>query len=354
MGDARAVVTRGDADSVPNREEPAPFTARVLRPGRRDPFEQIAGQAPALRRALALAARVARTSTPVLITGESGAGKELVAQAIHLASPHADGRFVAVNCAAIPDTLFESELFGHERGAFTGADRLRPGRFEMAGAGTLFLDEIAELPAGAQAKLLRVLQEREFERLGGTLTLRANARIIAATNQDLWAAVGEQRFRADLYYRVSVFPVHMPPLRELGDDVLELADHFLRTLGPGLGKAQARLVADAREALLSYSWPGNVRELANVIERALIVADGDVITCDHLLLGPATTGLGSAGRGGACVDERAMLIDALKTTGNNRAAAARILGMSRSRLYKKLHDAGLMAPGAGAIAKEGI
>jgi transcriptional regulator with GAF, ATPase, and Fis domain len=350
MADLTLAAT-GD-EGVPDEAGTSPFTARLLRSERRDPFGQIAGRAPALRHAVALAARVARTSTPVLITGESGAGKELVAQAIHLASPHAAGRFVAVNCAAIPDTLFESELFGHERGAFTGADRRRPGRFEMAGGGTLFLDEIAELPAGVQAKLLRVLQQREFERLGGTLTLRANARIIAATNQDLWAAVGEQRFRADLYYRISVFPVHMPPLRELGDDVLELADHFLRTLGPGLGRTQARLDHDAREALLSYSWPGNVRELANVIERALIVSDGDVISRDHLLLGPAGTGLGSARPGGAVADELARLVEALKATGNNRAAAARVLGMSRSRLYHKLHEAGLMVPHGRSIAKE--
>jgi transcriptional regulator with PAS, ATPase and Fis domain len=351
MGELDLAVS-GD-EGPPDDSVATPFTARLLRPGRRDPFEQIAGRAPALRRAIALAARVARTSTPVLITGESGAGKELVAQAIHLASPHATGRFVAVNCAAIPDTLFESELFGHERGAFTGADRRRPGRFEMAGGGTLFLDEIAELPAGVQAKLLRVLQQREFERLGGTLTLRANARIIAATNQDLWAAVAEQRFRADLYYRISVFPVHMPPLRELGDDVLELADHFLRTLGPGLGKLEARLGPDAREALLGYAWPGNVRELANVIERALIVADGDVVTRDHLLLGPAATGPRSAGRGGDPADELARLVETLKATGNNRAAAARVLGMPRSRLYKKLHAAGLMASRARTIVKEG-
>jgi transcriptional regulator with PAS, ATPase and Fis domain len=342
MGDATRAVTSDEGFPAPESDVPSPFTARLLRPSRRDPFEQIAGRAPALRHALALAGRVARTSTPVLITGESGTGKELLAQAIHLASPHADGRFVAVNCAAIPDTLFESELFGHERGAFTGADRRRPGRFEMAGGGTLFLDEIAELPAGVQAKLLRVLQEREFERLGGTLTLRTNARIIAASNQDLWAAVGEQRFRADLYYRVSVFPVHMPPLRALGADVLELAEHFLRTLCRGVGKSQVRLSDDAREALMAYSWPGNVRELANVIERALIVSDEDLITGDHLLLGPAATGLGASPGGRPYGEVRATLENALKATGNNRAAAARILGISRSRLYKELHDVGLV------------
>ena len=199
-------------------------------------FEQMIGRSPLLREALTRAAQVARTETTVLITGESGTGKELVARAIHYASPRADGPFVAVNCAALPDTLLESELFGHERGAFTGADRQKPGRFELAAHGTLFLDEIGELSAAVQVKLLRVLQEREFERVGGTATVKADVRLIAATNRDLTAEMAAGRFRNDLFYRLSVFNVHLPPLRERGDDVLLLADAFIRTLAAKMGK----------------------------------------------------------------------------------------------------------------------
>src|SRR5262249_47339722 len=226
-------------------------------------FDQMIGDSPLLREALTRAAQVARTETTVLLTGESGTGKELVARAIHYASPRADGPFVAVNCAALPDTLLESELFGHERGAFTGADRQRPGRFERAAGGTLFLDEVGELSQAAQAKLLRVLQEREFERVGGTATLRADVRVIAATNRDLAAAVAAGRFREDLFYRLDVVTVHLPPLRERGDDVLLLADHFVRAIGARMGKGEPGLSRDAQEALLAHGWPGNIPELAN-------------------------------------------------------------------------------------------
>ena len=194
------------------------------------------GRSPLFREALTRAAQVARTETTVLITGESGTGKELVARAIHYASPRADGPFVAVNCAALPDTLLESELFGHERGAFTGADRQKPGRFELAAHGTLFLDEIGDLSAAVQVKLLRVLQEREFQRVGGTATVKADVRLIAATNRDLMAEMAAGRFRNDLFYRLSVFNVHLPPLRDRGDDVLLLADAFIRTLAAKMGK----------------------------------------------------------------------------------------------------------------------
>ena len=203
-------------------------------------FDQIIGRSAALREALTRAAQVARTETTVLITGESGTGKELVARAIHYASPRADGPFVAVNCAALPDTLLESELFGHERGAFTGADRQKPGRFELAARGTLFLDEIGELSAAVQVKLLRVLQEREFQRVGGTATLKADVRLIAATNRDLMAEMAAGRFRSDLFYRLGVFNVHLPPLRDRGDDVLLLADSFIRTLAARMGKETSR------------------------------------------------------------------------------------------------------------------
>src|SRR5512136_872651 len=250
-------------------------------------FDQILGRSPVLREALTRAAQVAPTETTVLLTGESGTGKELVARAIHYASRRADGPFVAVNCAALPDTLLESELFGHERGAFTGADRQKPGRFELAAGGTLFLDEVGELSAAVQAKLLRVLQEREFQRVGGTVTLQADVRLIAATNRDLGKEVQAGRFRDDLYYRLNVFTIQLPPLRERGEDVLLLADFFVRSLGARMGKADLGLSRDAREALLNHAWPGNIRELQNAVERALIVSDGGLLTAAQLGIGQA-------------------------------------------------------------------
>src|SRR5690242_20230362 len=240
------------------------------------------GRSPVFRDALTRAARVAPTETTVLITGESGTGKELVARAIHYGSPRADGPFVAVNCAALPDTLLESELFGHERGAFTGADRQKPGRFELAAHGTLFLDEIGELSPGVQVKLLRVLQEREYQRVGGTATLKADVRLIAATNRDLMSDIAAGRFRNDLFYRLSVFNVHLPPLRDRGEDVLLLADAFTRMLAPKMGKTDVTLSRDACELLRRHPWPGNIRELQNAIERGLITCEGTLVTAVHL------------------------------------------------------------------------
>ena len=321
--------------------------------GERYGFDRIIGRAPGLREALARAAKVAPTETTVLVTGESGTGKELVARAIHHASARAEGPFVAVNCAAIPDTLLESELFGHERGAFTGADRQRPGRFERAAGGTLFLDEVGELSHAVQAKLLRVLQEREFERVGGTATLRADARVIAATNRDLRAAVAAGRFREDLFYRLDVFTVHLPALRERGEDVLLLADHFVRALGARMGKGEPGLSRDAREVLLAHAWPGNIRELANAIERALIVreaGDGGLITAADLALAPAPA-RADAGRpapasgppaGGSLAEwERQMITEALAKARGNKSRAARLLGLTRSQLYTRMKRFGL-------------
>ncbi|PYM87452.1 MAG: sigma-54-dependent Fis family transcriptional regulator, partial [Candidatus Rokuibacteriota bacterium] len=228
-------------------------------------FEGIMGQAPAFCEALGQAALVAGEETTVLLTGESGTGKELVAHAIHYASGRPEGPFVAVNCAALPETLVESELFGHERGAFTGADRLKRGRFELAAGGTLFLDEIGDIAPSVQAKLLRVLQERQYERVGGTTPLRADVRLITATNRDLEHLVEAGTFRADLYYRLAVFRIHLPALRERGEDVLLLAEHFLRTLGERMGRRQARFSEHARQLLLAHTWPGNIRELQNAI-----------------------------------------------------------------------------------------
>jgi transcriptional regulator with GAF, ATPase, and Fis domain len=346
--------------------------------GERFAFDALIGRAPALREQLTRAAKVAPTDTTVLLTGESGTGKELVARAVHQASLRADGPFVAINCAALPETLLESELFGHERGAFTGADRQRPGRFELAGGGTLFLDEVGELSPAVQAKLLRVLQEKQYERVGGTATLRADVRLIAATNRDLEAAVQHGTFREDLFYRLAVFAIALPALRERGDDVLRLAEHFVRTLGPRMSRGEIGLSRDAREALLAHAWPGNIRELSNAIERALIVSDGGLITAQQLGLSkiprpsPDTLARGipihhartaSAGPAGSAgtVDRRAqpgtlwngppadraglaslatmekqLVIDALAKARGNKSRAAALLGLTRSQLYTRL------------------
>jgi transcriptional regulator with GAF, ATPase, and Fis domain len=313
-------------------------------------FGRILGQAPSLREALERAARVAPEETPVLLTGESGTGKELVAQAIHYASRRADGPCVAINCAALPEALIESELFGHERGAFTGADRQKPGRFELAAGGTLFLDEIGELAASVQAKLLRVLQEHEFQRVGGTVTLKADFRLIVATNRSLTDAMARGQFREDLYYRLSVFPIHLPPLRERGDDVVLLAQEFVRRLGQRMGKGEPGLSRDARELLVTYAWPGNIRELQNAIERALIVSDAGLITAAQLGLtrprlpsGEASLAVANQAAAAATLQEleRHAIADALAKAKGNKTAAAGALGITRMRLYTKLKRLGL-------------
>ena len=308
-------------------------------------FEQMIGRSPLLRQTLTRAGQVARTETTVLITGESGTGKELVARAIHHASPRADGPFVAVNSAALPDTLLESELFGHERGAFTGADRQKPGRFELAAHGTLFLDEIGELSAAVQVKLLRVLQEREFQRVGGTATLKADVRLIAATNRDLTAEMAAGRFRSDLFYRLGVFNVHLPPLRERGDDVLLLADSFIRSLAAKMGKGDVTLSRDARELLRRHAWPGNIRELQNAVERALITCEGTLVTAAHLAIPLPPEPIRPPGSpepvrpaASMALDglERKAIIDALQRTHGHKARAAELLGITRFQLYSRL------------------
>jgi Nif-specific regulatory protein len=308
-------------------------------------FEQMIGRSPLLREVLTRAGQVARTETTVLITGESGTGKELVARAIHYASPRAEGPFVAVNCAALPDTLLESELFGHERGAFTGADRQKPGRFELAAHGTLFLDEIGELSAAVQVKLLRVLQEREFQRVGGTATLKADVRLIAATNRDLTAEIAAGRFRTDLFYRLGVFNVHLPPLRDRGDDVLLLAEAFIRTLAPRMGKGDVTLSRDARDLVRRHAWPGNIRELQNAIERGLITCEGTLVTAAHLAI-PLPSEQTTPSRPSEPVRpagpmalnelERKAIIDALQRTHGHKARAAQLLGLTRFQLYSRL------------------
>jgi two-component system response regulator HydG len=325
--------------------------------GARFGFDGIVGRSPELRAALDKAARVAPTETTVLVTGESGTGKELVAHAIHAASPRREGPFVALNCAAIPESLIESELFGHERGAFTGADRMRPGKIEAAGGGTLFLDEIGELSPPAQAKLLRVLQEREYTRVGGTATHKADVRILAATNRDLLAEVAAGRFREDLYYRLAVFSVHLPPLRDRGDDIRLLAEHFLAEFGRRMGKSDDGLTREARDRLLGYSWPGNIRELSNAIERALILSDGGAIRPEQLGLPgpPQANGASNGGPrpGGLALTgplaevERRLVAEALERAGGNKVRAAASLGVTRSQLYTLLKKHRIEAPGSG-------
>jgi two-component system response regulator HydG len=290
----------------------------------------------------------------VLITGESGTGKELVARAIHYASPRADGPFVAVSCAALPDTLLESELFGHERGAFTGADRQKPGRFELAAHGTLFLDEIGELSPAVQVKLLRVLQEREFERVGGTATVKADVRLIAATNRDLMAEMAAGRFRNDLFYRLSVFNVHLPPLRDREDDVFLLADAFIRTLSAEMGRTDVALSRDAVELLRRHPWPGNIRELQNAIERGLITCEGALVTAAHLAISAISSPSAqrtpppppeSVRPAATSVDlhelERKAIVDALQRTHGHKARAAALLGLTRFQLYSRLKRYGI-------------
>jgi transcriptional regulator with GAF, ATPase, and Fis domain len=252
-------------------------------------FGRIIGESPALKKMLARLEAVAQTSASVLIQGESGVGKELVAHVIHARSPRSQGPLVKVNCASIPHELFESEFFGHVKGAFTGAHRDRVGRFQLADGGTIFLDEVGEIPLDLQSKLLRVLQESEYERVGDDRTHSVNVRVIAATNRDLENAVAEGRFREDLYYRLSVFPIDVPPLRERGDDVVQLASHFLERTCQEFGHPPLTLSRQQAALLKRYDWPGNIRELKNVIERAVILSRGKVLRLDLAMsdiLGP--------------------------------------------------------------------
>jgi two-component system response regulator HydG len=308
---------------------------------------RLVGGSAALAAALELATRVAPTRSTVLLTGETGTGKELFAELVHARSTRARGPFVQVNCAALPETLLESELFGHERGAFTGADRTRIGRFEQANGGTLFLDEIGDMSPATQAKLLRALQDQEFHRLGGTHRLRTDARIVAATNRDLEAAVRDGRFREDLYYRLAVIGIRLPPLRERPGDVEELAHHFLAELGRALGRPLEGFDAAALDALRAHAWPGNVRELRNVVERAALLADGPRIV---------RVELGAAGRGGPGAAElalegltlreaeRLLVVSALRRTGFVQKDAARLLGVSRRKLNYVVARLGVTHP----------
>jgi Nif-specific regulatory protein len=309
-------------------------------------FSHILGNSGAMRQVCEQVVKVARTNTTVLIRGESGTGKELIAQAIHYNSLRARKAFVKVSCAALPDTLIESELFGYEKGAFTGAELRKKGRFELADGGTLLLDEIGDVNLPTQVKLLRVLQEREFERLGGTESLKIDVRVIAATNNDMEAAVARGTLRQDLLYRLNVFTIFVPPLRERKSDILLLADHFVEKLSAEQGKQVKRISTPAIDALVRYHWPGNVRELQNAIERAVLVSDGHVIHMHHLpptlqtAEGSDTAAIQPFGDAVAAF-ERDMIEDALKMARGNRSKAARLLQTTRRIVNYKVKQYGI-------------
>ena len=317
-------------------------------------FDRIIGSSGALEKVLAVVRKVAKSNTTVLVRGETGTGKELIAGAVHHNSLRAARNFVKVNCAALQENLLESELFGHEKGAFTGADKQRIGRFEQADGGTLFLDEIGDMSPNTQAKILRVLQEHEFERLGGTRTLKVDVRLIAATNRDLPTMVEAGQFREDLYYRLNVVTMETPPLRERKDDISELAAFFIRRFSGELKKKIVGLEPEALKLLMRYQWPGNIRELENAIERAMLLAEGSHIAADDLRLGDA--GVSGAPREGTSVVkipptgipleevERITLIEALKMTNWVQKDAAELLSISPRVMNYKIKTLGIDFP----------
>ncbi len=318
----------------------------------------IIGAAPALKRVIATLHRAAATDTTVLLLGESGTGKELFARTLHALSPRADGPFVAINCAAIPETLLETELFGHEKGAFTGATARKPGRFELAHRGTLFLDEIGDLPIGLQAKILRALEEKRFERVGGTQSLQVDVRLVSATNRNLKTAVAARQFREDLFFRLSVFPIDIPPLRERTGDIEVLARHFVERFCRDLKKRPLAFSAEAVDEMQRYEWPGNVRELQNCIERACILTEGDTIRPRHLNLsfreGIAAEAppdaweqidlagtMADASRRILIEVERRKIVKALQEAGGQKPKAADLLQVSYKTFVQKLKDYGI-------------
>ncbi len=320
-------------------------------------FDEIVGKSEALRRVLTLVQTVAPTDSTVLIYGETGTGKELIARAVHDLSSRRSNAFVKLNCAAIPTGLLESEMFGHEKGAYTGAIAQRIGRFELAHRGTVFLDEIGEIPLELQPKLLRVLQEREFERLGSTRTLRTDARLIAATNRDLEALVSEQKFRSDLFYRLNVFPVRVPALRERSEDIPLLVRHFVQQFSRRMNRTVDTIPSETMTTLVRYHWPGNIRELQNVIERAVILSSGSVlkVPTDELRIRAEVLPVGDNSKGRlrtALNDaERQEIVATLEKTnwkvaGPNGAAA--LLGMNRSTLQSRMQKLGVRIPRAGS------
>ena len=309
-------------------------------------FEQVIGNSPALEAVLEQVERVAPTGSTVLIQGETGTGKELIARAIHNISPRCGRAFVKLNCAAIPLDLLESELFGHEKGAFTGAIAQKIGRFELADKGTLFLDEVGDIPASLQPKLLRVLQEQEFERLGSARTHQADVRLVAATNRDLTDMVSRGQFRSDLYYRLNVFPVLLPPLRERHEDIPALVMHFVEVLGHRMGKQIKHIPPETMSALRSYEWPGNIRELQNLIERAVILSNHGVLP--NPLPTPGSSGVILPSTATTLRDtERALILQTLDAVGwviGGPKGAATMLGLKRTTLIHKMQKLGISRP----------
>jgi two-component system, NtrC family, response regulator AtoC len=327
--------------------------------GHRYAFENIIGKSPTIQEVLATVERVSPTNSTVLLGGESGTGKDLIARALHQHSRRSSGPFIKINCTAIPENLLESELFGYEKGAFTGAVTAKPGKFELADKGTIFLDEIGDMPGSLQAKLLRVLQEREFERLGATKTIKVDVRVIAATNQDLRAALEQGTFREDLYYRLNVVPISIPPLRERKEDIPYLVDHFISRFAESSGKQIGGITPRAMKLLTNFHWPGNVRELENIIERAVVMAAGPEIGIEDIHLDSAGPSASNAGTAPLAVSpngsvapllpqgmtleqfEDEIIKEALRRAGGNKSQAARLLGLSRNALRYRLSKIGV-------------
>jgi two-component system, NtrC family, response regulator AtoC len=348
MAEMKLVITK-ELDVQRVREENRSLKEAL---GKRYQFQNIVARSRKMQEVLAVVERVAATNSTVLIGGESGVGKDLIARAIHQNSRRASGPFIKINSTAVPDTLFESELFGFEKGAFTGAMAAKPGKFELADKGTLFLDEIGDVPAPIQVKLLRVLQEREFERLGGTRTLKVDVRLIAATNRDLRAALEEGTFREDLYYRLNVVPVDIPPLREHKEDIPDLVDHFLIRFGRENGKEVQKITPAALKVLSDYHWPGNVRQLENIIERAGALSTSAVLDVADIQLDTRplnhSASSGSAGNHpflpeGMTLEqwEDEMIREAMRRASGNKSEAARLLGLSRNALRYRLSKLGV-------------
>jgi DNA-binding NtrC family response regulator len=319
--------------------------------GQRYEFKNIIARSPKMQEVLAMVERVAPSNSTVLLGGESGVGKDLIARAIHQHSRRAAGPFIKINSTAIPENLLESELFGYEKGAFTGAATSKPGKFELADKGTIFLDEIGDVPAATQVKLLRVLQEREFERLGGVKTLKVDVRVVAATNQDLRAALEQGTFREDLFYRLNVVPISIPPLREHKEDIPYLADYFIERFARDAGKSITGITAAAQKMLMEFHWPGNVRELENIIERAVALTTASVLDVADIRLDNAPpTATASAGGADAPFPpegqtleqfEDEIIKEALHRANGNKSQAARLLGLSRNALRYRLTKIGV-------------
>lgn len=310
---------------------------------------QIVGESPMMKKIIADVAQVAKSNASVFINGESGTGKEVVAHAIHFQSARANRPFIKVNCAAVPETLIESEFFGHEKGAFTGANIKKPGRFELADTGTLLLDEVTEIPVPLQAKLLRVIQEHEFERVGGTKPIKVDVRLISTTNRDIKQAIENKVLREDLFYRLNVVPIYLPPLRDRREDIFPLAEYFLKKMCQENHREIKKLTAEAKRKLIDYPWPGNARELANILERAVVMDTSPLIAPEHLYLEGAPVPKGAPGASpqpaplvGMTLDEmeRKLIIETLQANENNRTKTAEMLGISIRTLRNKLHEYG--------------